>query len=241
MTWNDVRSLLIKMVSNAYHLTEGSGGAYAQSELNNISSIFQGLQKELMDTESQETINLLVSAFGGVSFNKQNLDVGPDKKKEIRPADNISVRSIQELQSFTNDNLVPLISFEKINRIDHREELAILLQLLQWKQEPAVEEKIRKNLRDILTTLLTVVETETLIRGIIHLATRVDSSRFYDIMHFLVIVFRNTKNFSSQKFLVMICKKINPEVKTVLWPIIVNEILSSGRAATRRCLPNSFP
>ncbi len=230
VSWNDVRSLLIKMVSNAYHLTEGSGGAYAQSELNNISSIFQGLQKELMDTESQETINLLVSAFGGVSFNKQNLDVGPDKKKEIRPADNISVRSIQELQSFTNDNLVPLISFEKINRIDHREELAILLQLLQWKQEPAVEEKIRKNLRDILTTLLTVVETETLIRGIIHLSTRVDSSRFYDIMHFLVIVFRNTKNFSSQKFLVMICKKINPEVKTVLWPIIVNEILSSGRA-----------
>lgn len=230
VSWNDVQSLLIKVVSNPDHLTDDSGGTDAKSELNNISNIFQGLQKELKDTESQETIKLLVSAFGGNSFNKKNIDVGPDKKKKIRPADNISVLSIQELQSFINDNFVPLTNFEKINRIDRREELSILLQLLEWKQEPAVQDKIRKNLRDILTTLLTVVETETLIRGIIHLSTRVEGSRFYDIMHFFVIVFRNTKNFSSQKFLVMICKKMTPEVKTGLWPIIVNEILSSGRA-----------
>ncbi len=233
VTWNDVRSLLIKVVSNAYNLSDDSGKEYVQNELNNISSIFQGLQKELKDTKSQETINLLVSSFGGSSYKKKKLDVELNQTRTIRPADNISVRSIHDLQSFVNDNFVPLNNFAKINQIDRREELSILLQLLQWEQEPVVDDKIRKILRDILTTSLTAVEIETLARGIIHLASTSDSNRFYDLMNFLVVVSRNAKNYSSQKFLVMICKNVSPAMKTLLWPIIVNEILTSGRADDR--------
>ena len=42
-----------------------------KTELNILSSIFRGLEKDVKDKESQDTINLLVSVFGGSSFEKE--------------------------------------------------------------------------------------------------------------------------------------------------------------------------
>ena len=233
VTWNDVRGLLVKVVSNAYHLSDESSGNFVQNELSNISSIFKGLQREIKDTESQATINLLVSAFSGSSLNRQQPAVEEKRAIGIRSADNTSLQSVEMLQSFVDNNFVHLKTLAKINQTDRREELAILLQLLQWKQEKEVEDKIRKNLRDILTTMLNKGETETLTRGVTDLATRIDSNRFYDIIHFLLLVFRNAKSVSPQKFLLIICQKVSPAVRIALWPILVNEILASGRAVNQ--------
>jgi len=230
VTWNDVRGLLVKVVTNAYNLTGDGAGGIAQNELNTISSIFKGLQKELKDTESQETINILVSFFGGSSFKGKKPEKGDERSREIRPADKTPIQPVDQLQAFVNDNSIHRKALEKINRIDRREELAILLQLLQWNQDPAVETRIRQNLRDILTTQLNDREIVTLTGGVIHLSAIAENHRFYDIMHFLTIVLHSGKNLSSMQFLVIICQKVSAAVRTLLWPVLVNELLTTGRA-----------
>ncbi|MGB3222352.1 MAG: hypothetical protein WBB23_06075 [Desulforhopalus sp.] len=232
LNWNDVQGLIVKVVSNAYQLSGNSEEVFAQNELNILSSIFHDLGKTEKDEDSQETINLLVSVFGGNTFQKQNLYDDPAKLKKLRPADHIPVQTINQLQSFIKDNSIPRKALEKINQIDRCEELAILLQLLQFKQNPTVENKIRQNLRDILTSPLNVREMETLTMGARHLAACTD--RFYDAMQFLSILLRNAKSLSSQQFLAAVCQKISPEAQSHLWPILINEILASGRSIDRR-------
>ncbi len=237
VTWSDVRGLLVKVVANAYHRPEGSDGVFVQNDLNALSSIFLGLEREIQDKESQETIRMLVSVFGGSSINKKPVAGGDEKSQKIRSADDGPVKSVNQLQSFIKDN-----SFndndktlENITQIDRCEELAIILQLLQFKQAAAVEGKIKHNLRDILNLPLSGPELDTLIMGMMHLATGTDSSRFYEAMHFFVLLLRNSKiNLSSLRFLLMICQKISPAVQTLLWPILVNEILVSGRAVDQK-------
>jgi len=187
VSWSDVRSLLVKVVSKAYHLSDGSGGGFAQNDLNALSAIFMGLEKEAQDKEAKETINLLVSVFAGSTFSKKLLDGGADKAKGVRPADNIPVLSVGRLQSFVSDNFVHRKTLEKINKIDRREELAILLQLLQFKQEPAAEGRIRQNLHDIVTSHLSAKEIETLIRGLMQLAICEETSRLYDAVSVLIV------------------------------------------------------
>jgi hypothetical protein len=233
VNWNDVQGMIIKVVSSDYQLSDNSGEVFAQTELNILSSIFHGLG-EAEDKESQETIDLLISVFGGSTFKKQNLHDGPDRQKRLRSADHIPVQTIDRIQSFVKENFIPRKTLEKINRIDHSEELAILLQLLQFRQSPAVESKIRQNLRHILTTPLNVLEIEILTMGTRHLAACTDVDRFYDAMQFLSILLRNAKNLSSQQFLVAVCRKISPEAQSLLWPILVNEILASGRSVDPR-------
>ncbi len=235
VTWSDVRGLLVKVVTNAYHRPESSGGVFVQNDLNALSSIFLGLEREVQDKESQETIKMLVSVFGGNSIAKKQLAGDDEKPKNIRPADNIPMSTVNQLQSYVNDNFVNSKVLEKIALIDRCEELAILLQLLQFKQEAAVEGKIRHNLRDILNAPLNVPEFDTLIMGVMHLASCTESSRFYETMHFFVLLLRNSKtNLSSLRFLFMICQKAMPAVQTLLWPILVNEILASGRATDQK-------
>lgn len=225
VTWSDVQNLLIKVVSNAYHLSDKPGGVFAQNDLNALSAIFQGLEGELRDKESQETINLLVSVFRGGSFSKQ-LEDGAEQSKGIRPADKVPLQSPQQMQSFVQDNFVHRNTLEKINQIDHREELSIYLQLLQFHHEPGVEGKIRQNLRDILNSPMNTREIETLFRGLLYLATRAEPSRFFEVVQFTVIPLRTAKNMSAQKLLAAICQRTAPETRALLWPILVNECLA---------------
>lgn len=233
VTWSDVRGLLVKVVANAYHLTDGPSGVFAQNDLNALSAIFVGLGKEAQDRESQETISLLVSVFGGGATDRKRLD-GAVTSKGIRAADNVPILTVGQLQSFVNDNFVHRKTLEKINLIDRREELSILLQLLEFQQEPAAEGRIRQNLRDILTTSMSAREVETLIRGLMFLAGCRDSSRFYDAVHWITLCLRNAKNFSPQQFLVMICRKVPLATQALIWPVIVNEVLAGGRAIDQK-------
>ena len=232
--WSDIQGLIVKVVSNDYQLSDNSGEFVAQTELNILSSIFHGLGKAVKDKESQETINLLVSAFGGGTYKKQNLQIGPDELKKLRPDDHITIQTVDQIQAFVKDNFIPQKNLEKITQIDHSEEMAILLQLLQFKQNQAVESKIRQNLRDILTTPLNVREIEILTMGTRHLAACADVKRFYEAVLFLSMLLRDAKNLSSQRFLATVCQEVSPEAQTLLWPILVNEILASGHSVDRR-------
>ncbi len=232
VNWSDVRSLLVRVVNNAYHHPDGPGGAFVHNDLNALSAIFIGLERETQDRDAKETINLLVSVFGGAAFgNKQDLDAETAKLKGIRAADNIPVLSVGQLQSFVNENFVHNRILEKINQIDRREELAILLQLLPFKQEPAAEGKIRQSLRDILANPqgLGAKEVEILIRGVVDLVKCSDATRFHSAVLFLTSLMRSAKNFSSQQFLLLVCRQISPAMQTLIWPIVVNELLLIGR------------
>jgi hypothetical protein len=141
---------------------------------------------------------------------------------------------VRQLQAFVDNNFIDRKTLQTINQNDRQEELAILLQLLQFKQAPATEDKIRQHLRNIVTTQLSAAEVEILTNGLGHLATCSDSSRFHEAMHFLAVLLRSAKNFTSQQFLVIICQKISPAAQTLLWPIIVNEFLALGWAVDRK-------
>lgn len=238
VTWNDVRGLLIKAASKISHLSGSPDGVFAQNELNAISAIFKGLEMEIQDKESQETINLLSSVFSGISSATatEQPEGGADKLKKIRPADSISLQSAAQLQSFVDENYDSLKALGKIDRIDRREELAVVLQLLQFKQEPTVEGKIRQILRNVLSTPLNSEETEILISGVTQLATSTDNrSCFYDTMSFFAIFFRScTVNFHSQQFLMMICQKLSSAEQMLIWPILVNEVLAMGRTVEQK-------
>jgi len=223
ITWRDVRSLLIKVVANINSPADTSDGLFAQNDVNALSTIFQSLENELDDQESRETINLLISALGGSSSHKKPPAIDSGKLQGIRPADTIPVHSIDALQAFVNDNFVHRKTLEKLNQIDRREELSILLLLLQRQQIPAVEVKIRQNLHDILHTRLQRREVEILVRGVLYLTRCRDLRRFYDAMKLLAISLRGARNFSSQQFLVRIYKTISPASQNLLWPILVNE------------------
>jgi len=231
ITWRDVRSLMLKVVTNINNPTGTSDGLFAQNGVNALSTIFQSLESELDNRESRETINLLISTLSGSSSHKKPLAVDSGRLQGIRPADTIPVYSIDALQAFVNDNFVHRKTLEKLNQIDRREELSILLLLLQYPQVPAVEEKIRQNLHDILHTRLQQREVEILVRGVLYLTRCRDSCRFYDAMKLLAISLRGALNFTSQQFLVRIYKTISPASQNLLWPILVNEILTgSGNA-----------
>lgn len=229
---------MTRIITNAYNLTEqSSNGIIEQNDLSALSTIFLGLEREIPDKESQEAIKILASVFSGSYLtNNQTADDNPKPKpKNTRPRDNNAIKSVDQLQSFVNDNFVPITTLEKIVQTDRREELAILLQLLHHKQEVLVEEKIRHNLGDILSTPLSTAEIETLGQGILDLAKCKESMRFYDAMQFLSLLFRASKNhLSALQFMDMIGQKIDLTARTLLWPIVVNELLATGRTGDRQ-------
>lgn len=234
VTWSDVRNLLVKIVSGADLHSMDSGGVATQNDLRALSAILQGLEKETQDKGAQKTINLLISVFGDATARKKTVADSSGKAKRIRSSDNTPVQSVWQLQAFIDDNAMEGTTLAKLNQIDRREELSILLQLLQYQQVPTVESKIRQNLRDILTSQLNEGELEILTGGLMQLATGTERNRFYEAMQFLAPLARGAKNFTSHQFLVMICQKISAAARALLWPILVNEILATGRTIDRK-------
>jgi hypothetical protein len=231
VSWQEVRSLLVKVITRAYQLSDDPGVTFAENDLDALSAIFVGLEQEAWDKEAKESINLLVSIFGRTAFGKKRgLEDATDKPRGMRPADDTPVMSVEQLESFIKDNFVHGKILEKMTRVDRREELSILLQLLQFKQGPAAEGRIRQNLRDILTTRLKAEEVEILTRGLTHLLSCQDAARFHDAIHFIAVLLRGAENLSSQQFLVMILRQIPPAMQSLIWPIVVNEVLAVGRA-----------
>lgn len=233
VSWKEVRRLMIRVIGSACQIADDPGVTFAENDLNALSAIFAGLEKEAEDKETQETINILVSAFGRNTFGRKQrqLDGCASGSKGRLPADDIALMPVGQLQSFVGRNAVEGRILAKLNRADRREELSILLQLLQFRQESAVEDKIRQILRDILTSGLAAKEVELLIKGAANLAAGEDAGRFRGTIRFIAALLRPGTIFSSQQFLVLILGRISPAAQTLLWPVAVGELLAAGRAA----------
>lgn len=237
VSWHDVRKLLVKVVSSANHIGDESGKVFGHNDLNALSAIFNGLQQELGDQESRNTINLLVSMFNRGHLVKQpETKEADDKKKGLRSKDSATDLTISQLQAFVRDNGSDSRIIEKIKQVDRRDELAILLQLLQYRQEGEAGEGIRRSIRHILTTSLSPREVDVLIKGVLELTQCPDPGRFSEAVAFLAVQLRNTANYSSQPFLVMLCHQLQPAFKQLIWPTVVNEMLAAGLQPEKRRL-----
>ncbi len=237
VSWHDVCDLLVKVVSTACHPGDQSGKTFAHNDLNALSAIFNGLRQELVDQESRDTINLLVTVFNRGHLANQSVVAGADdKKKGLRATDNATDMTIFELQEYVRINSSDARIIEKIKQVVRHDELALLLQLLQYRQDAEVAEGIRRAIRNILATSLSPREVDVLIKGVLALTQCQETELFSEGAAFLALQMRNTKNYSPMPFLVMLCNQLQPAFKIRIWPTVVNEMLATGRQVEQQRL-----
>jgi hypothetical protein len=232
ISWQDVRKLLAKIVGSGFQFSEGSGKGFSHNDLNALSAIFDGLQQELSDQESRETINLLVSAFNRGQLTKKSTATGEgNEKKGLRAKDKGTDITIGEIQTFVHDHGSTENSTITIRQVDRCHELAILLQMLQFPQQAEVDEGLQRSLRDILAVSLSPRMVDVLIKGILHLSETAQDERLEETVAFISRQLRGSATFSSQSFLIALCRQLPPEALELHWTTLISELLAVGRTA----------
>ena len=226
VTWTDVRKLLVKVVTSAYRRNEG-GALVVQNDLNALSSIFAGLERQAEDRETKETISLLISVFGRFSPSQTQPAAGKGAgrlRDEVIP-----VMTIEQLQEFVGKNYVHASILERISLGDRCEELSILLQLLQGQPEEMVLDRIRKNLRSVLALGLSDREIELVANGLASLLNGGAADTFEETLALVTVMLRSPSLPTSLQFLERLYRKIDPARLEAAWTVIVNELLMVGR------------
>lgn len=229
VTWTDVRKLLVKVVTSAYRRKDG-GALVVQNDLNALSSIFAGLEKQAEDRETKETISLLISVFG--RFSPSQLQPVADKGGVRLRDEAIPVMTVEQLQDFVGKNYVHASILERISLGDRCEELSILLQLLQGQPEETVVDRIRQNLRSVLALGLSDREIELVANGLAALLNGGAADTFEQTLALVTVMLRNPSVPSSLQFLERLYRKIDPARLGAVWTVIVNELLMIGRNDT---------
>lgn len=225
VTWGDVRKLLVKVVTSAYRRKDGAT-IVVQNDLNALSSIFAGLERQAEDRETKETISLLISVFGRFSpVQSQQAAADPVRLQEAVP-----VMSVAQLQEFVSKNYVHASILERISLGDRCEELSILLQLLQGRPAEATIDRIRQNLRSVLATGLSDREVELVANGLAALLDSGATDNFEAALALVTVMLRSPSAPSSLQFLERLHRKIDPARQQAAWTVIVNELLMIGRA-----------
>ena len=226
VTWADVRKLLVKVVTSAYRRNEG-GALVVQNDLNALSSIFAGLERQAEDRETKETISLLISVFGRFSPSQTQPAAGKGAGRLRDEA--IPVMTIEQLQEFVGKNYVHASILERISLGDRCEELSILLQLLQGQPEEMVLDRIRKNLRSVLALGLSDREIELVANGLAALLNGGVTDTFEETLALVTVMLRSPSLPTSLQFLERLYRKIDPARLDAAWTVIVNELLMVGR------------
>ncbi len=238
VSWQDVRKLMAKVVASAF-FGEGKAKVFSHNDLNALSAIFNGLRQELDDNESRETINLLVTAFNRGHAQRPQKTEG-DGKTSLPSRDKGTYMTIGEIESFVQDNYSEDRLLDSFNENIQYDELAVLLQLLQYPQDAEAGENIRRNLRAILTTSFSLQMVDVLVKGIVHLAECTETIRLREAVDFVALQLRGMNIFSSLPFLVMLCRRLQPIFIERLWPTMINELLAVGRQAEQQRLFNEL-
>lgn len=232
ISWQDVRKLLAKIFGSGFQFSESAGKGLFYNDLNALSAIFDSLKQQLDDRESLETINLLVSAFNRGQLAKKSTATSEGSgKKGLRAKDKGTDLTIGEIQSFVGNHdstAGPAISIKKADRSD---ELAILLELLQFTLEAKTIEGLHRNLSDILKASLSPRMVDVLIKGTLDLTKTVQDERLEETVGFIARQLRGSATFSSQSFLIVLCRQLPPKVLELLWTTLINDLLAVGCTA----------
>ena len=235
--WHDVSKLLTRALSSGIDFGGDAVGMGWRNDLNALTTIFDGLQQEVDDRDSRESINLLVSIFARghlAARPKPGSERGAGKSLHAR--DRNTDMTIGEIQAFVGKNLARQEAPPTIKQDDRRHELSILLQLLQFPLEAATAEGIRRNLRDILATAPSPRMIEVLIKGLTALTQNASDLEIVETVRFIAGQLRASETFSSLSFLVLLCRALPPQHIELLWTTLVGELLAVGRSSEQRQL-----
>ena len=234
-TWDDVQSLLYKIVTGAYSIDKQQYDAIANNDINVIGSIFENLELTLTDKKSKETIKFLLSHLtdrNAAQIEAVTKPEAPNKKMRRLLEDDQKITT-SELKAFIYENKIPVKVLEKINSVDSSEELSILLQLLS----PDINEQLSKNLELKLKTILrgdlNKRGKEVLTVGIIHFADRGNVTYFRYLLNLVLHTLRDSECMGSVEFIVALWSQVPAAMQIPLWPFLVNELLVVGREGDR--------
>ncbi len=230
-TWEDVSSLLYKIVTGAYSLDKEQYDAVANNDINVIGSIFENLESTLTDKKSKETIKFLLSHLTGRVTDELDAGIESKKPQKIirRLLENDEKLGASELKSFIYENKIPLKILEKITSVDSSEELSILLQLFSPDITEDLHGKLELRLKTILCERLNQRAKEVLAGGIIYFVNAGNMAYFRRILILVLQTLRDSEYLSSIEFMVDLWGRVPASIQIVFWPYLVNELLVVGR------------
>ncbi len=230
-TWYDVQSLLIKSVTRTSGGNSIHEGTIVQSDVNALSTIFVSLEKGLTDNKSKETIRLLLAHLATGA--KENEDTESEEK--ISPGEDKTgtreVRfeaSVTDIASYIEKNSVPLKVLEKMSFTDRSQELSIVLQLLNTREESKVLARCKNILQTTLSSQMTSREWGIVFYGMLHIAESKNIEQFRDIVEMVMETLRDAEDVNSKVFIITFWKKVPRNMHVLLWPFVVNELLFFG-------------
>lgn len=229
-TWDDVQALLYQIVTGAYSKESGKFRTVAKSDINVISSIFQSLERGLMDSKSKETIQFLVSHLTGRTEpeedpkNKVNAFT---KQKAIKDfhADKLP---IAEIKKFVYENNIPISVLGQLTSADRSEQLSIFLQLIVSSKNKELVEELFHKLQNIIATDLSERERDVLISGMKFVADFGSIDLFCRGFKMTIKTLRESHTGRSLEFIVELWAKMPHASHLLLWPFVVNELLVVG-------------
>lgn len=233
-TWQDVEALLYQIVTGAYSTESKQFKSVAKSDINVISSIFQSLERGLIDPKSKETIQFLVSHLSGRKEIKEEAtsDQAIAMRKTLRRynAEKLSISTIKE---FVYENNIPVSVLGRLTASDRSEELSIYLQLLVTCRKKDLLSEILSKIKKIVVTDCNEREKEVLIAGIKFVADYSSIELFNTVFKMVLRALRETGSGRSLGFIVEFWTKMPYTTHILLWPYVVNELLVVGMEENR--------
>lgn len=229
-TWDDVQTLLYQIVTGAYSKETGQFRSIAKNDINVISSIFQSLERGLMDTTAKETIQFLVSHLSGrkeVEDDFKSHEYDPVGQKTLQRFHEEAL-TIPELKTFVYENNIPVSVLGQLTAADRSEQLSIHLQLILGCKDRELQREISQKIKKIIVTTLTERERDVLIAGIKYLADFGSIELFSRCFIMVLETLRQTQTARSLDFIVEFWAKIPHASHLLLWPFVVNELLVVG-------------
>ena len=234
-TWEDVQTLLYQIVTGSYSKETGHFRSVAKNDINVISSIFQSLERGLIDSKSKETIQFLVSHLTGrteVDDATQNSDYAAASEKTLERYHSEKME-ISEIKKFVYDNNIPISVLGKLTAADRSEQLSIYLQLIVTCKNKELSRNLLENIQKIAATDLAERERDVLISGIKFLADFGSIELFSSSFKMVLRTLRDSQTARSLSFIVEFWAKMPHASHMLLWPFVVNELLVVGMEEKR--------
>jgi len=235
VSWADVEKLLARFAQQNPGVDgdiETPGGPEQPSSLDELTSVFEALDKDDANANAREAIDLVLSLSKrpnseSVSSSTQNVD---DKKHSRRPTSNESDEmSLDELRAELSVCAAQADGPANLKSEDRGEELSILMLMLRSDQRLPVQARIEKKLREIVASSLSPVEWQILIEGVRQLLTPQERDRLADTSVMIMEALRCSPHRSPLAFLRDVAQGCEQSRITTLWPLIVNELLLNDR------------
>lgn len=225
--WHDIEQLLIKITGEVKGAAAERGITAPPASLNSLASILHALEKHTSTKRSQEAIRLLVSVVKQKSANTKagEAEKSPDTTTRRVPP---SILSVAELKEFVHRGHPGKDQLNQLLATDRREELGILLLLLETVHPLNVEARIHQSLRDILATPMQESEWEILVKGIQHFLHRVDRTRLAGILRMILPPLRRSESATSITLFNQVLAECNFQEQLEIWPYAVNELIRLG-------------